>query len=621
MTYSNRSCAKQALNNASALIAIILSAAVAITASKATALDPPLLCEKIAGLSLVKCVKKLANAERKCFKKTGVACTPTNPDLQKPLDKLAEKVIKKCSSDANVQAAGFGPLTLASLTERLQATCRAESASLIARSFGGPHGAAWIAASKDDKKCLDKVFKSGRKVLTGSAKAQMKCVDKERKGSGCDTAKTSEKIAKLETKASTKIAASCGADLNTLIAVDAATYIARAQAQSRCMTAIAHPDTTPLALDCGPRTAVSSPPRGAYVQIVLDEATWGTRCGDGSSYAFWIRLAPTGSPVENVVVQMQGGGVCIFEGDCNSRPAGLFEALNDNPGQSGIMSNDAGVSPFANWTKVFMPYCTQDIFAGGGTTSAFPSITVHRYGAVNLRGAMRYLRDVLWREMDNDSEGYRPDRIRMLFGGTSAGAFGTLYNYHYVLDDLQWTHATAWPDSALALDNGQALGIAALGGILISDIPPVGWGALHFMPPYCFQTDCGLGERIYETSAPRLKREPEQQFLVLSNQWDNTQVSTTFFDTTDDWVNALRQSYCDTMGTNGLNYFLPAIASSRHVIATNQSLFTGQSVDGILMRDWLDLAISDPDSVFDAVEEGTLTTAIPGVNTFPCTID
>jgi hypothetical protein len=36
----------------------------------------------------------------------------------------------------------------------------------------------------------------------------------------------------------------------------------------------------------------------------------------------------------------------------------------------------------------------------------------------------------------------------------------------------------AWPDSALALDNGMPIGIAALGLILISDVPPVGWGSL-----------------------------------------------------------------------------------------------------------------------------------------------
>jgi hypothetical protein len=126
---------------------------------------------------------------------------------------------------------------------------------------------------------------------------------------------------------------------------------------------------------------------------------------------------------------------------------------------------------------------------------------------------------------------------------------------------------------------------------------------------------------LYAASAPRLRREPEQQFLVLSNQVDSTQVSTTFFANTPTWINAMRQAYCDTAGTNGLRYFLPAITASTHVIAVRQNLYTGKSVDGILMRDWLALAMTDPDDLFDAVEEGTLTTDIAGVNPFPCDID
>jgi hypothetical protein len=358
------------------------------------------------------------------------------------------------------------------------------------------------------------------------------------------------------------------------------------------------------------------------VQVVLNEAEWGTRCGDGSPFAFWVRLAPAGQPVENVVLQMQGGGVCIFENDCASRSADLFEALSDGAETSGIMSNDPVVSPFANWTKVYLPYCNQDVFIGGGATSNFDSITVHRFGALNVRAALRYLRDVLWRELDaTTAEGYSPERIRMLFGGTSAGGFGTLYNYHYVLDELQWGHTAAWPDAALALDNGQPLGIATLGVILLSNTPPLGWGALAQLPPYCFATNCGVGPVIYAASAPRLRRKPVQQFLVLSNQVDSTQVSTTFFPNAPTWINAMRQAYCDTAGTNGLRYFLPAITQSTHVIATRQNLFTGKSVDGIIMRDWLNLAMTDPDDLFDAVEEGTLTTDISGVNPFPCAID
>lgn len=588
--------------------------------------DPGLVCEKIAGLSLVKCAKKIAGIQRKCFKKNGAICDQADPDIVKALNQLSTKVTKKCGDDATVQSAGFPSLTLSSLVARLQSSCIAETESLVARTYGGPQGAAWADAGDDGKKCLDAMIKSGSKVLAGNAKAQMKCIDKQRKNGNCDTAKTAAKIAKLESKASAKIDKKCTmTPPESLITISTDEFVARAAAQSRCMAAIAHPDVSPLQLDCGPRAGIPVPARGTYTQVVLDQATWGTRCGDGSSYAFQLRLAPAGHPVENIVLQMQGGGVCIFPAQCAGVGADLFEALSDGPETSGIMSNDTGVSPFANWTKVYLPYCTQDVFIGGGATNDFTSQggpVVERYGAINTRAALRYLRDVIWNVLDQDSEGYRPDRINMLFGGTSAGGFGTLYNYHYVLDDLQWIHTSAWPDASLALDSGDPLfSIVNLGAIAIPS-----WASGPFLPPYCFASNCAEGEAVYAASAARLKREPEQQFLVLSNQVDDTQVSTTFFPSSVAWTNKMRQSYCDTAGTNGLHYFLTPIASSTHVIATRQDIYTGTSpaesvVDGIVMRDWLSNAMTDPDNVPDAVSEGNLTTAISGVDAFPCAID
>ena len=354
---------------------------------------------------------------------------------------------------------------------------------------------------------------------------------------------------------------------------------------------------------------------------MLDPETTGTRCGDGSPYAFWIRLAPEGAPVDHVVVGMQGGGVCIFGGDCATRPADLFESLNDQPETGGTLSNDPAVSPFADWTKVYLPYCTQDVFIGGGTTSNFDEVTVHRYGAVDTRAAMRYVRDILWRELDRDTpEGYRPDRIRALFGGFSAGAFGTIYNYHWVLDDLQWAHTAAYPDAGLALDNGEALGVRALGALLINGAPPLGWGATNFMPSYCTATDCGVGPVLLAATSPRLLAVPEQQMLVLSNQVDETQVETTYFSSTVAWVNAVRASYCATYQLPGVNYFLPAVPENVHVISPRPELYTAHPIDGVIMRDWLASAFTAPATVSDHAEEGTLVDAYPGVVPFACPV-
>ncbi len=581
-----------------------------------------LRCEKRAGQELARCVLRLGVIERKCYGAGIRECGADDPKAVAIMQRLSDRVSTQCPSDAVVAEAGYSSLTTVSLVERLQTACRAEVQSLIARTYGGPHGAAFRLQGAEVRTCLEKAFDHGRKFLARSAMLQMTCVDRQRKRGNCNAAKTATRLDKLRAGVEARIIRSCGSiALENQIALDPAEFVARGAAQSECMTAIAHADVDPLDLDCGPRPEILAGVRGQYVQVILDESEFGTRCGDGSAYALWVRLAPVGHPVENIVLHMAGGGACLFEEQCASVSPGLFKALDNSPPSGGIMSNDPNVNPFANWTKVYLPYCTQDVFIGGGITNTWPSVTVHRWGAVNTRVALRYLRDLLWRELDSDGEGYRPDRIKMLFGGTSAGGFGALYNYHYVLDDLQWIHTSAWPDSALALNNGELIGIGSLGLILLNETPPAAWAARTFMPPYCFAANCAVGPRIYLESAPRLKREPEQQFLVLSNQVDSTQVNTTYFSSSATWINALRQSYCSTAGTNGLRYFLPAATGSTHIIATKTNLFTGMSVDGIVMRDWLALAMSDPDAVFDAVVEGTLATAIANVDPFPCSVD
>jgi len=581
-------------------------------------------CERAAASALHTCIEQVSEAQLTCFIEAGAACPANDPGITPALTALADHVGAACTQPAAVQSAGYGlSSTPVGLVERLQAACLAEPASLAARTFGGPHGAALASADDEDALCLATSYRAGARLLGDQLSLYSNCVIADHIGFElCVPTQTDVPAAALRQQLADDIAERCGAGvLQTLIALDEAAYAARTAAQARCLAATAHPDSAPLTLDCGPRDGLVDTPRGEYVQVVLDEATYGTRCGDGSPWAFWIRLAPEGSPVENVVVGMQGGGVCIFNDDCRTRPADLFESLTDQPETSGPMSNDPEISSFADWTKVYLPYCNQDVFIGGGVVSNFPDITVHRFGAVNVRAALRYVRDVIWRELNDTSEdGYSPDKLRVLFGGFSAGAFGTLYNYHYVLDDLQWAHTAAYPDAGLALDNGETLGVSGLGALLIYGQPPTGWGSRNYVPPYCFAPNCGVGPVVLAATSPRLKAVPEQQFLILSNQVDSVQVGTTFFDSTDAWVNEMRQTYCETRDLPGVQYFMPAITQSVHVVSPRHELYTLRHVDGVLMRDWLESGFTAPDVVTDQVEEGTLVQDIPGVLPFPCPV-
>jgi hypothetical protein len=441
-----------------------------------------------------------------------------------------------------------------------------------------------------------------------------------RRGRVCDPTVTAAKVSEHSAASVAAITAQCGSTLAGLVALDPPAFAARAVGQANCLAATSLANSGPLDLGCGPRLAVPVPARGTSTQIILAESEWGTRCGDGSPYAFQLYLPPAGEPVENIVVYLQGGGVCLLEADCAGVSPGLFKATDASMVSGGIMSNSALTNPnFATWAKVLLPYCTQDVHIGGGGVSNFPSITVNRFGAVNVRAALRYVRDVLWTESNATSaEGYRPDRLRVVFTGTSAGGFGVSYNYQYVLDDLRWAHTVAVPDSALGLNSGGAISIALLGGVMLSDVPPVGWAARHYLPSYCFDSSCGIVPVIHAAHAARLLAVPEQQILSVSNQVDTTQVTTTFFPSLVSWINAVRASYCSLQNTPGLRYFLSANHGSIHGTVAGGN-FSSLSSAGIVLRDWLGGAVTAPAALTDAVSEGTLV-ATRGASPFACPV-
>jgi hypothetical protein len=144
------------------------------------------------------------------------------------------------------------------------------------------------------------------------------------------------------------------------------------------------------------------------------------------------------------------------------------------------------------------------------------------------------VRDVIWKEMDAEAgAGFRPDELVALFGGWSAGGYGALYNYYWFLDDLLWPRTAAFPDAGGALDN-------------------------------------------------------EQQVLIVSNPYDDTQRQDAFFTGPSEpseedwraiWINKMRSDYCDTKDLNGINYYYTSVSDeSLHVVKLNKDLWLG-SVD------------------------------------------
>ncbi len=192
----------------------------------------------------------------------------------------------------------------------------------------------------------------------------------------------------------------------------------------------------------------------------------GAVCANGTQYKYFINFSETS---ENLVVFFEGGGACWEYGDCsNARPFNT-ECIKEAPGttcirddyatsfihfdipsefndiaaQLGVidgnvpidlaypvLSSNPDISPMADWNKVFVAYCTGDVYIGNTVrtytdpTGDGPDVEFHHKGHENTL-----------RIIDDLSQKFR-DIPQMLVGGCSAGGVGSLNNYAFIREGL-----------------------------------------------------------------------------------------------------------------------------------------------------------------------------------------
>ena len=568
----------------------------------------PTTCTSAVSSALQECMNDYSDRLRQCMTTEGSLCDSSDTELSEIINSLESVVGGECSEDN-----AYSPITLDNATTRLSKACESHSRAVAWRVFGGPQVDVWAQGDEATQSCLVDFHEVEQRFVDASLQTVNDCLN-----ANCTPTSLNESRKALRQQYSQEFLGECSPIEDTL-GINATHLLKNLDTQVDCLTSTAHTDVGEHELSCGPSNAEFQVKRGEWQQIIVSSEKWGTLCGDGTEFAFHVRFAPEGYDLDNVLIGLQGGGVCVFEEDCTAKMAsapGLFNAQDDIPYGIGIASLDPEVSPFANWTQVYVPYCNQDVFAGGGATEDLGDLQLPRYGAINMRAAVQMVRDVLWKELDSTSDmGFRPDQVQAFFGGWSAGAYGTNYNYHWFLDDLLWPRTTAFPDAGMALHNGETLGVMGLG---LLKIPA--WGAQNYLPPYCFQGECAVGPILSEALAKRLKQVPEQQMLILSNPVDDIQMGDAYFQDTDFWINTMREAYCDTKDLNGIHYFLTSVSdSSIHCITVRPDLWE-VPVNGVSMKEWFELAINDPDSVTDQAEEANFTTDIPGVEPFDCEV-
>jgi hypothetical protein len=205
-------------------------------------------------------------------------------------------------------------------------------------------------------------------------------------------------------------------------------------------------------------------PLGAGRAVAWQQVNPGGRtlCGRGGPFAFWTRLADP----RRLLVYFEGGGFCWDYRSCRA-DAALFKdqvSDRDNPARhgTGILDLAQPGNPFRDWSVLYIPSCTGDLYAGDGTrtyTSADGrSVSVHHHGHVNATAAL----DWAFRRVP------RPAQVVVV--GCSAGSIGSILHAPRIIEQ--------YPDARVA-QLGDSLGYL-LGDP--GDLPP--WRGYAVLPDW-----------------------------------------------------------------------------------------------------------------------------------------
>lgn len=184
----------------------------------------------------------------------------------------------------------------------------------------------------------------------------------------------------------------------------------------------------------------SPPAYGEWVKFEPEGAT----CSNGSPYKFFVNFSRTSS---NAVVYFEGGGACWDYASCSggARSAANRDGLPDNHAAVyamfgtievpvdvifPLLSSREDTSPMHDWNKIFIPYCTGDVFSGDAAatytdpTGANPPLEFQHRGHANVMKTIASLSHMF------------ENIPRMMVSGCSAGGTGALINYYFLRTGL-----------------------------------------------------------------------------------------------------------------------------------------------------------------------------------------
>lgn len=350
-----------------------------------------------------------------------------------------------------------------------------------------------------------------------------------------------------------------------------ATAACSSDGPSATNTSAAVVDTTaPAATTTVPPTT-AAPDTTAAPTTTAPAAKWETitapadcMCFDGAEFTYWVRAA---NPAK-VMFFMEGGGACFDAQTCAPESTAFKRFVGNGPTArvEGIFDFADPKNPFADWSIVYVPYCTGDIFLGNTQHDYGNGVVIEHRGAVNAKAALQHMAEAF------------PDATQVLVTGESAGAAPDGLYAGLAADLLPNASITILADGAGAYPDVPAIN-GLIGGL---------WGTQNAVPDWP-ETK---GMTAEEWSLPGLfVKATEHAPRIVSARhdyaFDQTQ---TFFGglagfNSDNLIDLIDQNEqeIEAGGVNLLSYISPG---DSHTVLGRPEFYT-ETLNGVLFVDWV----------------------------------
>jgi hypothetical protein len=333
-------------------------------------------------------------------------------------------------------------------------------------------------------------------------------------------------------------------------------------------------DTDAAAEDRGPPPLgepIADLPPGEWTYVGFEGAT----CDDGSETGIGINPGTSG----DLLVFFMGGGACWDYTTCymaNFAAHGPFQEADLASYErwldsDTIFDREAPENPYADWTFVFVPYCTGDIHGGDSvvTYSKSDGSDPREYHHSGHKNVLAYLERL---------GATYPAPPRVVVTGASAGGGGATLNY----DTFRWY----WPDAEMMLLNDS---LPFFVGDAVQQWMKDTWMQTWNLAPLMDEA-CPDGSCAYDFSQVHVQlaeKYPDDRMALLSSEQDQT-ISTYLLMSEERYQEELYVLDGQVLGPTGWKRFF--VPGNSHTMVADPYDF---EAEGVTLWTWLGQMTND----------------------------